>query len=559
MEKKLYGSDIIIDSLKKHKIDMVFGIPGAKIDRLFQGLDGKDSDDAPKLIVTRHEQNAVFMAQAYGRLTGKTGVAIATSGPGVGNLTTGLMTANAEGDPVLAIGGQVQRKDLYRATHQRTPSKRLMAPITHFSAEIQDPNNISETMSNAIEATQESRKGAAFISLPQDIDDAVVTETPLPYYAKPKMGPADSDDIAELAKLIKSSKLPVILVGQRVGDKHTTKALRNLLSNYSFPVVETYQAAGVISRELEERTYFGRIGLFRNQVGDQLLAKSDLVITVGYDPIEYEPRNWNKDAKLRIVNLDTVPAQIDNNFTPIMQLVGNIATSLKQLDEELNGFEYPANEIDLLKKFKHELDLDKEETDESNGKLNHPLAIVRALQKNVDDNTTVALDVGSHYIWMARHFRSYQPHHLLISNGMQTLGVGLPWAITAALLNPEKKAVAVVGDGGFMFSSVELSTAVQHHLNIVIVVWNDGGHYDMVRFQEEMKYQDSAGVNFGQVDLVKFAESFGATGLRVDDPSNLEETMKRAFSVEGPVVVDVPVDYSHNHELAKSLIDTQLG
>lgn len=559
MEKKLYGSDIIIDSLKKHKIDMVFGIPGAKIDRLFQGLDGKDSDDAPKLIVTRHEQNAVFMAQAYGRLTGKTGVAIATSGPGVGNLTTGLMTANAEGDPVLAIGGQVQRKDLYRATHQRTPSKRLMAPITHFSAEIQDPNNISETMSNAIEATQESRKGAAFISLPQDIDDAVVTETPLPYYAKPKMGPADSDDIAELAKLIKSSKLPVILVGQRVGDKHTTKALRNLLSNYSFPVVETYQAAGVISRELEERTYFGRIGLFRNQVGDQLLAKSDLVITVGYDPIEYEPRNWNKDAKLRIVNLDTVPAQIDNNFTPIMQLVGNIATSLKQLDKELNGFEYPANEIDLLKKFKHELDLDKEETDESNGKLNHPLAIVRALQKNVDDNTTVALDVGSHYIWMARHFRSYQPHHLLISNGMQTLGVGLPWAITAALLNPEKKAVAVVGDGGFMFSSVELSTAVQHHLNIVIVVWNDGGHYDMVRFQEEMKYQDSAGVNFGQVDLVKFAESFGATGLRVDDPSNLEETMKRAFSVEGPVVVDVPVDYSHNHELAKSLIDTQLG
>lgn len=559
MEKKLYGSDIIIDSLKKHKIDMVFGIPGAKIDRLFQGLDGKDSDDAPKLIVTRHEQNAVFMAQAYGRLTGKTGVAIATSGPGVGNLTTGLMTANAEGDPVLAIGGQVQRKDLYRATHQRTPSKRLMAPITHFSAEIQDPNNISETMSNAIEATQESRKGAAFISLPQDIDDAVVTETPLPYYAKPKMGPADSDDIAELAKLIKSSKLPVILVGQRVGDKHTTKALRNLLSNYSFPVVETYQAAGVISRELEERTYFGRIGLFRNQVGDQLLAKSDLVITVGYDPIEYEPRNWNKDAKLRIVNLDTVPAQIDNNFTPIMQLVGNIATSLKQLDKELNGFEYPANEIDLLKKFKHELDLDKEETDESNGKLNHPLAIVRALQKNVDDNTTVALDVGSHYIWMARHFRSYQPHHLLISNGMQTLGVGLPWAITSALLNPEKKAVAVVGDGGFMFSSVELSTAVQHHLNIVIVVWNDGGHYDMVRFQEEMKYQDSAGVNFGQVDLVKFAESFGATGLRVDDPSNLEETMKRAFSVEGPVVVDVPVDYSHNHELAKSLIDTQLG
>ncbi len=559
MKKKMYGSDIIIDSLKKHKIDLVFGIPGAKIDRLFEGLDGKDSQDAPKLIITRHEQNATFMAQAYGRLTGKTGVAIATSGPGVGNLTTGIMTANAEGDPLLAIGGQVQRKDLYRATHQSTPSKRLMAPITRFSAEIQDPNNISETMSNAIEATQGARKGAAFISLPQDIDDAVVTEKPLPVYSKPKMGPADLADLTKLADLIKESNLPVILVGQRAGDEKTTQALRDLLDKYAFPVVETYQAAGVISRELEKQSYFGRVGLFRNQVGDRLLAESDLVITLGYDPIEYEPRNWNKEDKLRIVNLDTVPAQIDNNFTPIMQLVGNLASSLKQLSKRLEGFTYPKKSAALLEEFKAELDKDRTHPMEPKGNLNHPLAIVHAIQENVTDDMTVALDVGSHYIWMARHFRSYQPHHLLISNGMQTLGVGLPWAITAALLKPETKSVAVCGDGGFMFSAAELSTAVEHNLNIVIVVWNDGGHYDMVRFQEEMKYQDNAGVNFGQVDLVKFAESFGATGLRVDKPENLNKIMKKAFSIQGPVVVDVPVDYSHNQDLATHLIDSQLG
>lgn len=559
MKKKMYGSDIIIDSLKKHKIDLVFGIPGAKIDRLFEGLDGKDSQDAPKLIITRHEQNATFMAQAYGRLTGKTGVAIATSGPGVGNLTTGIMTANAEGDPLLAIGGQVQRKDLYRATHQSTPSKRLMAPITRFSAEIQDPNNISETMSNAIEATQGARKGAAFISLPQDIDDAVVTEKPLPVYSKPKMGPADLADLTKLADLIKESNLPVILVGQRAGDEKTTQALRDLLDKYAFPVVETYQAAGVISRELEKQSYFGRVGLFRNQVGDRLLAESDLVITLGYDPIEYEPRNWNKEDKLRIVNLDTVPAQIDNNFTPIMQLVGNLASSLKQFSKRLEGFTYPKKSAALLGEFKAELDKDRTHPMEPKGNLNHPLAIVHAIQENVTDDMTVALDVGSHYIWMARHFRSYQPHHLLISNGMQTLGVGLPWAITAALLKPETKSVAVCGDGGFMFSAAELSTAVEHNLNIVIVVWNDGGHYDMVRFQEEMKYQDNAGVNFGQVDLVKFAESFGATGLRVDKPENLNKIMKKAFSIQGPVVVDVPVDYSHNQDLATHLIDSQLG
>lgn len=559
MEKKLYGADVVIDSLKKHGINLVFGIPGAKIDRLFEGLDGQDSEDAPKLIVTRHEQNAAFMAQAYGRLTGKTGVAIATSGPGVGNLATGIMTANAEGDPMLAIGGQVQRKDLHRATHQSTPSTEIMAPITQYSAEIQDPNNISEIMANAFEASQDARKGAAFVSLPQDVDDAEVTEKPLPIYETPKMGPADPSDLQKLVELIKNSKMPVILVGQRGADEEITTALRKLLSDYSLPVVETYQAAGVVSRDLEQQSYFGRIGLFRNQVGDQLLQQSDLVIAVGYDPIEYEPRNWNKEGNLRIVNLDTLPAQIDNHYTPIMQLVGNIATSLTELDKLLKGYEYPVAATEQLAKYKQELDQDKKIQVPTSNDASHPLAVVHAIQENVTDDMHVALDVGSHYIWMARHFRCYQPRHLLISNGMQTLGVGLPWAMVAAMLYPEHKSVAVCGDGGFLFSGAELATAVQHHLNVVTIVWNDGGHYDMVKFQEEMKYSQAAGVKFGNVDIVKYAESFGATGLRVNKPTDLTKVLGQAFNIDGPVVVDVPVDYSNNKELAANLIDSQLG
>lgn len=559
MEKKLRGADVVIDSLKKHGINLVFGIPGAKIDRLFEGLDGQDSEDAPKLIVTRHEQNAAFMAQAYGRLTGKTGVAIATSGPGVGNLATGIMTANAEGDPMLAIGGQVQRKDLHRATHQSTPSTEIMAPITQYSAEIQDPNNISEIMANAFEASQDARKGAAFVSLPQDVDDAEVTEKPLPIYETPKMGPADPNDLQKLVELIKNSKMPVILVGQRGADEEITTALRELLSDYSLPVVETYQAAGVVSRDLEQQSYFGRIGLFRNQVGDQLLQQSDLVIAVGYDPIEYEPRNWNKEGNLRIVNLDTLPAQIDNHYTPIMQLVGNIATSLTELDKLLKGYEYPVAATEKLAKYKQELDQDKKIQVPASNDASHPLAVVHAIQENVNDDMHVALDVGSHYIWMARHFRCYQPRHLLISNGMQTLGVGLPWAMVAAMLYPEHKSVAVCGDGGFLFSGAELATAVQHHLNVVTIVWNDGGHYDMVKFQEEMKYPQAAGVKFGNVDIVKYAESFGATGLRVNKPADLTKVLSQAFNIDGPVVVDVPVDYSNNKELAANLIDSQLG
>lgn len=559
MEKKLYGADVVVDSLRKHGINLVFGIPGAKIDRLFEGLDGQDSEDAPKLIVTRHEQNAAFMAQAYGRLTGKTGVAIATSGPGVGNLATGIMTANAEGDPMLAIGGQVQRKDLHRATHQSTPSTEIMAPITQYSAEIQDPNNISEIMANAFEASQDARKGAAFVSLPQDVDDAEVTEKPLPIYETPKMGPADPNDLQKLVELIKNSKMPVILVGQRGADEEITTVLRKLLRDYSLPVVETYQAAGVVSRDLEQQSYFGRIGLFRNQIGDQLLQQSDLVIAVGYDPIEYEPRNWNKEGNLRIVNLDTLPAQIDNHYTPIMQLVGNIATSLTELDKLLKGYEYPVAATEQLAKYKQELDQDKKIQVPASNDASHPLAVVHAIQENVTDDMHVALDVGSHYIWMARHFRCYQPRHLLISNGMQTLGVGLPWAMVAAMLYPEHKSVAVCGDGGFLFSGAELATAVQHHLNVVTIVWNDGGHYDMVKFQEEMKYPEAAGVKFGDVDIVKYAESFGATGLRVNKPADLTKVLNQAFNIDGPVVVDVPVDYSNNKELAANLIDSQLG
>ena len=559
MEEKLHGADVVIDSLRKHGVNLVFGIPGAKIDRLFEGLDGQDSEDAPKLIVTRHEQNAAFMAQAYGRLTGKTGVAITTSGPGVGNLATGIMTANAEGDPMLAIGGQVQRKDLHRATHQSTPSTEIMAPITQYSAEIQDPNNISEIMANAFEASQDARKGAAFVSLPQDVDDAEVTEKPLPIYETPKMGPADPNDLQKLVELIKNSKMPVILVGQRGADEEITTALRKLLSDYSLPVVETYQAAGVVSRDLEQQSYFGRIGLFRNQVGDQLLQQSDLVIAVGYDPIEYEPRNWNKEGNLRIVNLDTLPAQIDKHYTPIMQLVGNITTSLTELDKLLKGYEYPLAATEQLAKYKQELDQDKKIQVPASNDASHPLAVVHAIQENVTDDMHVALDVGSHYIWMARHFRCYQPRHLLISNGMQTLGVGLPWAMVAAMLYPEHKSVAVCGDGGFLFSGAELATAVQHHLNVVTIVWNDGGHYDMVKFQEEMKYSQAAGVKFGNVDIVKYAESFGATGLRVNKPADLTKVLSQAFNIDGPVVVDVPVDYSNNKELAANLIDSQLG
>ena len=560
MTEQKYGSDIVTDSLVNHGVDLVFGIPGAKIDRLFETLEHpKTGQKVPKLIVTRHEQNAAFMAQAFSRITGKTGVVIATSGPGVGNLATGLMTANAESDSVVAIGGQVPRRDLYRLTHQSTNSVSLFNAITHYSSEIQDPNNISEIIANAFAAANGAKKGAAFVSLPQDVDDAPVSISALPQVPEAQQGAAAIADIDWLAEQIKQAKLPVLLVGARGSDDATVTALHHLLKQTTLPVVETFQGAGVISRDLEPETFFGRIGLFRNQTGDKLLQQADLVVTLGYDAIEYEPRNWNKEKNLNIVALDTTHVQIDNNFVPKRQLIGDLAQSLDLLAERINGYQVPAESQSVLKALKDDLRASDEPSyTPAEGNLNHPLNVIKSIQAHVTDDMTVSTDIGSHYIWMARHFKSYVARHFLISNGMQTLGVGLPWSLTAAMVRPNAKSVSVSGDGGFFFSAMELETAVRLQLNTVHIVWNDNAHYDMVKFQEEMKYNgESAGVTFGNIDIVKYAESFGAKGLRVTTPDQLDKILDEAFATEGPVVVDIPVDYSHNYELGSQLIESE--
>ncbi|MDR3190814.1 MAG: acetolactate synthase AlsS [Lactobacillaceae bacterium] len=559
-DKQKFGADIIVDSLNNHDVDFVLGVPGAKIDRLFDKLENPEPGvKVPKMIITRHEQNAAFIAQGMARITGKPGVVIATSGPGVGNLATGLMTATAEGDPVIAFGGQVPRKDLYRLTHQSTKSVPLFEPLTKYSVEVQDENNLSEIISNAFVAAQDGKQGASFISIPQDVDDAPMADDAhaLPATAAPRMGSAASEDVTWLAAQIKQAKLPVILVGQRGSDAATVHALQTLLHQTMLPVVETFQGAGVISRELEMDTFFGRIGLFRNQVGDRLLKQSDLVITLGYDAIEYEPRNWNAENELRIIAIDTAAAQIDNNFAPERQLIGNLAETLRNLQAAVAGYALSMDTIKILTKFKKELNQSDEPDFEAAPGLNHPLNIIKALQAHVTDDMTVANDIGSHYIWMARHFRSYKPRHFLLSNGMQTLGVGLPWAMAAALVRPESKAVAVAGDGGFFFSGVELATAVELKLNVVTLVWNDSAYYDMVKFQEEKKYGRHAGVKISDIDIVKFAESMGAKGLRVESADQLNAVLDEAFATDGPVVVDIPVDYSHNIDLASQLVESE--
>lgn len=550
-ENKQYGADLIVDSLINHDVEYIFGIPGAKIDRVFDTLE----DKGPKLIVARHEQNAAFMAQGIGRMTGNPGVVITTSGPGVSNLATGLVTATDEGDPVLAISGQVKRSDLLKRSHQSMKNVAMMEPVTKYAVEVNDPNTLSETIANAYREAKSGKPGASFVSIPQDVTDSLVSVKAIKPLTDPKLGSASVDDINYLAQAIRNAQLPVLLLGNGASTSKVTQAIRQLLTAVKLPVVETFQGAGIVSRELEENTFFGRVGLFRNQPGDMLLKKADLVIAIGYDPIEYEARNWNAEISARIIVIDVAQAEIDTYFQPERELIGDIADTIQLLLPAINGYSLPKTSVAYLQNLKKNVVEDVKFDRKTKDGLVHPLDVIDVLQDNTTDDMTVTVDVGSHYIWTARYFKSYEPRHLLFSNGMQTLGVALPWAISAALIRPNTTIISLSGDGGFLFSAQELETAVRFQLPIIHLIWNDG-KYNMVEFQEEMKYGRSSGVDFGPVDFVKYAESFGAKGYRVDGKESFEQTLKQVLEEvkHGPILIDIPIDYKDNIKLGETIL-----
>ncbi|RYL99231.1 acetolactate synthase AlsS [Sporolactobacillus sp. THM7-7] len=554
-KKKLAtGAELVVDCLIRQGVKYIFGIPGAKIDAVFDVL----QDRGPQLIVCRHEQNAAFMAQAVGRLTCQAGVCLVTSGPGASNLATGIVTANVENDPVVALAGAVPRADRLKRTHQSMDNAALFRPITKFSAEVADPKNVPEAVTNAFRSAESSQAGASFVSFPQDILSARTEASALGPLKSPKLGTASEEAIDRAVKALEQAKMPVILVGMRGNRFSVVRSVRELLRKISFPVVETFQAAGLIPRDMEER-FFGRIGLFRNQPGDLVLEKADVVLAIGYDAVEYDPVYWNHSGKRQIIHLDEVHAEIDHFYQPSLELIGDMAETIDRIKEKMSHLNIADRHLKYLDEMRTRLTERDEPPKKNRGNLIHPLSLIHTLRRLIRDDTIVTCDVGSHYIWMARHFRSYEPKTLLFSNGMQTLGVALPWAMAASLVRDRAKTVSISGDGGFLFSAMELETAVRLKLPIVHIVWRDGT-YDMVAFQQRMKYDRTSGVDFGAIDIVKYAASFGAKGLRVDSPAQLEPVLQEGLdSQDGPVVIDVPVDYSDNIELGKSLIPNQLN
>ncbi|CAN8106300.1 unnamed protein product [Discula destructiva] len=555
--------DIVVDSLLNAGVKYVFGVPGAKIDSVFNAL-----IDRPeiKLIVCRHEQNAAFIAGAIGKITGRPGVCIATSGPGTSNLVTGLVTANDEGAPIVAIVGSVKRVQAAKRTHQSLQAIALMRPVTKKVTQAVVEDQVSEIMLDAFRVATAIPQGATVVSLPIDIMTAghkssIPAALPAAFNP-PEYGPSSEASLAKAVELIEAAKFPVLFLGMRGAEPKVVDAVHAFLRKHPIPVVETFQAAGAISQELVH-LFYGRVGLFRNQPGDQMMSNADLVITMGYDQAEYDADSWNtKGNALPIIHMDTSQAAMSMSYSPQLELIGCTAENLKALTGKLTNVARP-QETEIGQSI-HKTFHEWETTPKAQGTVDasgpvHPLHFTRLLQGMISPETVVTVDIGSLYIWLSRYFYSYKPKTFLVSNAQQTLGVALPWAIGASLVHGNvKKVVSVSGDGGFLFSGQELVTAVQQGCNITHFIWNDG-KYNMVEFQEVEKYGRSSGVDLGGVDFVKYAESMGAKGLSVDKSEDMEAVMKEALEFKGVCVVDIMIDYSDNHKLMANLITDRIS
>jgi acetolactate synthase-1/2/3 large subunit len=541
----------IVDVLSAQGVEYIFGVPGAKIDAVYDAL----VDGGPQVVVCRHEQNAAFMAGAIGRLTGTPGVVLVTSGPGTTNLATGLLTANTEQDPVVALCGAVNREDRLKRTHQSMDAAAMLRTVTKFTGEVNDPDNAAEATIAAFRAALSEPRGAAAVVLPADVLAAPTTAGITARLPIPPLAAAPTAAITKASELIRAARRPALLVGTRGADPDSCRELRALIATTGLPVVETFQAAGVVSRALED-CFVGRVGLFRNQPGDVVLDHADVLITIGYDAVEYDPVLWNNNVERTIVHIDSVPAEIDNHYQPTLELRGNVAATLAALTDNLSGLrlsnEYQS-QIAMQRKALADIDTAaRNETPEGPG-LN-PVTVVLRLRDELDDTATITCDIGSVYIYMARHFRVYEPRRLLFSNGQQTLGVALPWAMAACLVRPGTPIVSVSGDGGFLFSAQELETATRLGLKFTHIIFRDNS-YDMVGFQEALKYQRRSGVQLGDYDIVSYAAAFGARGHGVKTLDEFSATLRQALAEEGPSLIDVPVDYSRNTDLAEHLHD----
>ncbi|MEK7649096.1 MAG: acetolactate synthase AlsS [Patescibacteria group bacterium] len=544
--KQRSGAELLIDCLRTQGVKYIFGIPGAAIMPILEVLRSEHAvSSTPQFILCRHEQNAAFMAQCWGRLTGTPGVCLVTAGPGATNALSGIATATADRDPVLVITGETSTAEHFKKTHQTILTAELYGPVTKWSADVIHTHSIPEAVSTAFHIALSPHQGAVHLALPINVQTALTSAVPIAHHGTEPQSMASAEEVLQATDLLRKARFPVVLLGLGARTPDNAIAVRHFLERHQMIVVGTFEAAGVVSRDLAH-LFCGRVGLKAREPGDIALEKADLVVTIGYDIVEYTPALWGCTPGKNVIHIDDIPADTDQEYQPVVELVGHIAENLGRLSVSRHSLSVPT----AVKKAQALLRSEQERGKHRSTSPVHPLRFIYEARRVLPDNTIVISDVGAHQMWLAKYFFSYEPLTLLFSMGFQTMGVGLPWAIAASLARPGVPILSISGDGSFLMSATELETAVRLKAPIVHVVWRDGS-YNLVKIQQLEAYGKGFAVEFGNPDIVAFAKSFGARAYRITKPSQIAPTLKKALRERKPTIIDMPVDYRDNLSLLR--------
>ena len=537
-------SDLLIKCLENEDVKFVFGIPGEET------LDFMDSisKSSIRFILTRHEQAAAFMADAYGRLTGKAGVCLSTLGPGATNLLTGIADAFLDRAPLVAITGQADLKRIHKESHQYVDIVENFETVTKWNTRIEVPDVVSEVVRKAFKVAETEKPGAVHLELPENIacmDADETHEKPIIPIRARRSSP-DNHSLRHATELIDKSRSPIILAGNGVIRKNAASQLRDFAEYLGIPVVTTFMGKGAITAM--SKCFIGTLGLAKDRQISDVFGKSDLVIAIGYDLVEYAPALWNPDLDKKIIHIDFTTSEVDLHYVPEVE----INSDIKETIELLGGMISSPKKVEYFPALHREL----LETFETEGAINswpvRPQRVLHAIRTALGDDDILISDVGTNKLWVGKFYPVYSNNALLISNGFASMGFSLPAAIAAKLVYPDKKVLAVCGDGGFMMNVHEIETANRMGLNIVIVIFKDDG-YNLIKWKSMGKFGKAFGVDFSNPDFVKLADSFGVEGVRVQPTDTLEQILIWAFSRNKPVIVDVPIDYSSNELLTHLL------
>lgn len=536
------ASELFVQCLENEQVEFIFGIPGEENMELMDAL----LDSNIQFITCRHEQGAAFMADVYGRLTGKAGVCLATLGPGATNLVTGVADANMDNSPVVAIAGQAATTRMHKESHQVLDLVSMFKPISKYAIQILEPETIPEVIRKAFKLAQAEKPGAAFIDFPENISEMPIIDSALPAIPS-RLSMADSKLIKKSALIIQAAKKPLILVGNGAVRANATKSVQYFAEHYQIPVVNTFMAKGVVPH-YPNRLSMGTVGLQKGDYENAGFAESDLVICIGFDMVEYHPHLWNPNRQHTLLHIDTSPSEVDSSYMPDVELIGNIGRNLKELIKNLPKQQQAPSPFPIRKAMFEEMN---KHANSQEWPLK-PQKIIWDLRTAMSKEDIAISDVGAHKMWMARFFRSEQPNTCIISNGFASMGIAVPGAIGAKLAFPNKAIVAVTGDAGFMMNSQEIETALRYEVPFVILIWNDN-QYGLINWKQKRRYGRPSHIDFNNPDFVKYAESFGAKGIRIETAEELLPALKQALSEKTVTIIDCPVDYSENDRLTELL------